>query len=84
MKKVLIIVAHPNLEQSVVNKLWMEKLAQYPEQYTIHNLYDVYPDEEIDYLAEQALVEAHDHIVFQFPLYWFSAPPLLKNGKIWY
>lgn len=81
MKKILIIVAYPNLSQSKVNKLWIEKLAKYPEQYTIHDLYEVYPSGEIDVEAEQRLVESHDHIVFQFPLYWFSAPPFLKKWQ---
>lgn len=81
MKKTLVIIAHPNLERSVVNKAWLEKLKSHPEQYTIHDLYEVYPDENIDVEAEQKLVEAHDHIVFQFPLFWFSSPPLLKKWQ---
>lgn len=37
------------------------------------------PDEKIDVQTEQKLVEDHDRIIFQFPFYWYSAPPLLKK-----
>ncbi|MGO4271355.1 NAD(P)H-dependent oxidoreductase, partial [Paenibacillus sp. TAF58] len=42
-------------------------------------LYKVYPDENIDAAREQQLIEAHDRIIFQYPLYWYSTPPLLKK-----
>ncbi|OAX50626.1 NAD(P)H-dependent oxidoreductase [Paenibacillus sp. AD87] len=77
--KTLVIVAHPNMETSVINKRWIEKLQQYPEKYTIHELYKVYPDGRIDVQQEQQLIESHDHLVLQFPFYWFSSPPLLKQ-----
>ncbi|MDQ1234680.1 putative NADPH-quinone reductase [Paenibacillus sp. SORGH_AS306] len=77
--KTLVIVTHPNMQDSVINKRWIQELEKYPDQFTIHELYKVYPDENINVEQEQALVEAHDHIVFQFPLYWFNCPPLLKK-----
>ena len=79
--KTLIIVTHPHIEDSLINKRWIEELEKYPEQYTIHQLYKVYPDEHIDVRKEQQLMEQYDHIVFQFPLYWFSMPPLLKKWQ---
>ncbi len=78
--KVLVIVAHPNLEQSRVNKTWMNRLAQ-EENITVHNLYAAYPDWNIDVEKEQALLLEHDRIVFQFPLYWYSTPALLKQWQ---
>lgn len=77
--KTLVIVVHPGMERSVINKRWVEELSRYPERYDIHQLYKVYPDEKIDVLAEQRLIEQYNKIVFQFPLYWFSSPPLLKK-----
>lgn len=77
--KTLVIIIHPDLEKSVVNKRWKEELRKYPDNYTLHDLYEVYPDEEIDIAREQRLIESHDNVVFQFPLYWFSSPPLLKK-----
>jgi len=76
--KTLVIVAHPKIGESQINRRWIAALKR-QEQYTLHELYEAYPDEKIDVAGEQALIEAHDHIVFQFPLYWFSSPPLLKK-----
>lgn len=77
--KTLIIVVHPNMGDSLINKRWVEELEKYPEKYTVHQLYQAYPDEKIDVEKEQELVESYDKIVFQFPFYWFSSPPLLKK-----
>lgn len=77
--KTLIIITHPHIEESVVNKRWIEELSKFPEKYTIHQLYEAYPDEEIDVVAEQQLIEKHDTIVFQFPYYWFNCPSFLKK-----
>lgn len=79
MAKTLVIVAHPTMDQSVINKRWVTELEKRPDQYTIHQLYDLYPDYKIDVEAEQKLMEQHDSIVFQFPVQWFSTPPLLKQ-----
>ncbi|MHA7944897.1 NAD(P)H-dependent oxidoreductase [Formosa sp. 3Alg 14/1] len=77
--KTLVIVTHPDLETSIVNKRWIGELNKYPDEFYIHQLYKIYPDEKIDVMAEQRLMESYDKIIFQFPLYWFSSPPLLKK-----
>jgi glutathione-regulated potassium-efflux system ancillary protein KefG len=45
----------------------------------LHNLYDAYPDWTIDVEFEQQQLKQHDLIVLQFPLQWYSVPPLLKK-----
>ncbi|MBD3907235.1 NAD(P)H-dependent oxidoreductase [Chryseobacterium sp. Ch-15] len=77
--KTLIIVIHPKMQESLINKRWVEELHKSPEKYTVHQLYKNYPDEIIDVKKEQELIEAYDKIIFQFPFYWFSSPPLLKK-----
>ncbi|MBW2962607.1 NAD(P)H-dependent oxidoreductase [Mesonia aestuariivivens] len=77
--KTLVILIHPDIENSVINKRWIEELEKYPDEFDIHQLYKVYPDEKINVLAEQRLMEKYNAIIFQFPLYWFSSPPLLKK-----
>lgn len=77
--KTFIVVIHPNIDDSVVNKRWVEELRKFPEKYVIHELHTTYANEKIDVLAEQALIEKYDKIVFQFPFYWFNCPPLLKK-----
>ncbi|MEC0226257.1 NAD(P)H-dependent oxidoreductase [Paenibacillus alba] len=77
--KTLVVVTHPNMETSIVNKRWVEELRKYPEKYTVHELYKAYPDGKIDVEKEQQLIEAHGNLVLQFPIYWWSSPPLLKK-----
>ncbi|KGN94640.1 NAD(P)H-dependent oxidoreductase [Porphyromonas crevioricanis] len=78
MKKTLIIVAHPSLrKKSVINSAWCNALSGH-ESITIRDLYAEYPDGKINIAKEQALVEAHERIIFQFPLWWYAAPALLK------
>lgn len=75
----LVILAHPNMAQSSLNKQVIDELNKQPEQFTIHNLYETYPDEQINIEAEQRLIEKHDSIILQFPIYWYSCPSLLKK-----
>jgi len=79
MSKTLIIVTHPDIEKSVVNKRWIEELEKHPDKYVIHDIHKTYPDEKIDIGKEQQLVESYDTIVFQFPFYWFNCPPFFKK-----
>ncbi|KRF04855.1 general stress protein [Paenibacillus sp. Soil766] len=76
--KTLVIITHPNIEQSTWNKAWLEALQEQGDV-TIHQLYKEYPDENIDVAKEQKLIEAHDRVIFQYPLYWYSTPSLLKK-----
>ena len=77
--KTLIIVTHPDMQNSIVNKRWIEELYKFPDQFHVHQLYEAYPDEKIDVSVEQKLIEQHDRIVFQFPYYWFNVPAMLKK-----
>lgn len=77
--KTLVILAHPDMESSRVNRRWKEELLQNPDDIALHELYTTYPDGKIDVSREQELLEMHDHMMLQFPLYWYSYPPLLKT-----
>ncbi|OZB99147.1 general stress protein [Paenibacillus sp. XY044] len=74
----LVIVAHPDLEQSRINRRLAEELER-RGNVTVHRLYETYPDEKIDIEREQALLLAHDRVVLQFPFFWYSSPSLLKK-----
>jgi glutathione-regulated potassium-efflux system ancillary protein KefG len=76
--KTLVIAAHPNIAESRINKAWLQELQKHAD-ITVHQLYDAYPDKVIDAAKEQALLEAHDRIILQFPLFWYSSPSLLKE-----
>ena len=77
--KTIIILAHPNIEQSYINKSWLEALSKTNPEIEIHDLYKKYPDWKIDVAAEQALLIGYDKIVFQYPFQWYNMPPLLKK-----
>lgn len=77
--KTLIIAAHSDITKSVVNKRWIMELEKYPEKYTVHELSSSYPNGKIDVEKEQRLVEEHGNLILQFPIYWFSGPPILKK-----
>ncbi len=78
-QKTLVIVAHPDLSRSKINAAWAAALAPHADRVTVHRLYEAYPDGKIDVAAEQALIRAHDRVIFQFPLFWFATPALLKQ-----
>ncbi|MBM7573385.1 NAD(P)H-dependent oxidoreductase [Aquibacillus albus] len=76
--RILVIVVHPTMEESAINKR-LKKAIVGKSNILVHDLYDTYPDENIDIKREQQLLEGHDRVVFQFPNYWYSYPPLLKK-----
>ena len=76
--KTLVLTAHPDLGKSRINRAWLDALAQ-ADTVTTRDLTAVGgPGMRFDIEAEQALLLANDRIVFQFPFYWYSAPPVLK------
>lgn len=81
-RKVLVLLAHPALERSRINRR-MLAAAQGLERVTVRDLYELYPDLDIDVRAEQAALLAHDAVVFQHPFYWYSVPPILKQWQDW-
>ena len=75
----LVIVAHPGIsESSRVNRRLVKQISEC-EGVTVHELYANYPDGKIDVEREQQLLLGHKRVVFQFPFWWYSAPPLLKH-----
>lgn len=77
--KTLILVDHPNYCQSVINKRWIEELEKYPEEFTIRILQDHIENSKFNIEEEQKIVEAHENLVLQFPIYWFSCPSNMKR-----
>jgi len=79
-KDVLVVLAHPNIKQSEVNKSIKSKLEML-DRVTVHDLYKQYENYNIDIGKEQELLLHHDYIILQFPMYWFSSPSLLKKWQ---
>lgn len=78
MHKILILLAHPKYEISVANKALIDAVFDLPFV-TINDLYEKYPHFNINVKREQKLMEEHDIIIWQHPIYWYAAPPLLKQ-----
>jgi len=78
MRKVLILFAHPRFEHSVVNQALVKAVKNNPAV-TFRDLYELYPDFDIDVKQEQELLLLYDVIIWQHPFYWYSCPPLLKQ-----
>jgi putative NADPH-quinone reductase len=77
--KTLVILAHPDLAGSQINAAWRSRLDEASVPVTIRDIYQLYPNGDINVAAEQALLESHERIFLQFPVYWYSAPSLLKK-----
>ncbi len=79
MARTLILFAHPALEKSRVHR---RLVGLVPDTgITFHDLYERYPDFEIDVDVEQKLLLDHDLIVLQHPFFWYSTPPLIKQWE---
>ncbi|MEM9326853.1 MAG: NAD(P)H-dependent oxidoreductase [Bacteroidota bacterium] len=77
--KILHLVFHPSLEASVVNRIWRDQLLSSGKITTSRDMYQECPHFDIDVVKEQEMLLNHDRIVIQFPLYWYSMTPLLKQ-----
>ena len=75
----LIILAHPNFEQSFANSTIIAILKNSDLELEIRNIHELYPDYKIDAKAEQDALLRHQTIVFQYPIYWYSMPAILKQ-----
>ncbi len=80
MSKILLLFAHPALEKSRVH-VTLLKHVQKINDITINDLYEHYPFFDIDVNREQQLLIAHDTLVFQHPLYWYSCPAIVKQWQ---
>jgi hypothetical protein len=72
--RVLILFAHPALEKSRVNRHLVRAVRDLPGV-TVHDLYEAYPEHDIDVAREQELLVEHDVVVFQRSS---------RNGRTWF
>lgn len=79
--KILHLVFHPNLQKSRVNQCWHKQLNESGKLSLSRDMYAECPKFEFDVSHEQELLLNHDRIVWQFPFYWYSTPPLLKKWQ---
>ncbi len=78
MARLIVYYAHPGHRFSHVNAE-MYRQARAVDGITVVDLYAEYPRHDIDIDREQKRLLEHDVIVFQFPLFWYSTPSLIKE-----
>lgn len=79
-RRILILFAHPAIRKSRVNRRLVEA-ARGVDGVTVNDLYEAYPDFDIDVPREQKLLTDHDVVVMQHPFYWYSTPSILKEWQ---
>lgn len=77
-RKLLLLFFHPRFEDSRVNVKLTEGV-KHLSGITFRDMYELYPDFNIDIEKEQALLLEHDIIVWHHPFYWYNCPPLMKQ-----
>lgn len=77
-RSILVLYVHPRTERSQANRR-LKRVAEGMDGVTVLDLYAEYPTYEIDVDREQERLGRYDAVVFQHPVYWYSAPALMKE-----
>ena len=78
--KTAVLVFHPHMEASRINaRLMREAKGHEDKGILVRDEYAALSSGQIDIPGEQAFVKGCDQLVWQFPMYWYSCPPLLKE-----
>lgn len=80
MARLILYYAHPAQHLSTVN-IAMKRAADAVEGITLIDLYAEYPRFDINVDREQQRLRDHDVVVFQFPMFWYSTPSLVKEWQ---
>jgi putative NADPH-quinone reductase len=80
LASLIVYYAHPGHKYSHVNAR-MAEVAGSLSGITFVDLYAEYPRHDIDIEREQARLLDHDVILFQFPMFWYSTPSLIKEWE---
>jgi glutathione-regulated potassium-efflux system ancillary protein KefF len=81
MARILVLVAHPQLEHSRVSRRMADAAraaASGGAAIEVRDLYARYPDYLIDTAAEQAALADVELLVWLHPIHWYGMPPLMK------
>ncbi|MGD8808016.1 MAG: NAD(P)H-dependent oxidoreductase [Gammaproteobacteria bacterium] len=80
MAKLIVYYAHPGHRFSQANEAMLRQ-ARAVSGITLVDLYSEYPRFDINIDREQQRLLEHDVILFQFPMFWYSTPSLLKEWQ---
>lgn len=77
MPKTLILIFHPDFSRSRANRALADTVSKLPNT-EVFDMQSAYPDNKINTDAEVERLLGADRIVFQFPIQWYAAPPILQ------
>ena len=80
MASLIVYYAHPGHKYSHVNR-FMARTAAAVKDITYVDLYRDYPRLDINVEIEQQRLLDHDVILFQFPMFWYSTPSIIKEWQ---
>ena len=80
LKKVVVLLAHPNIEKSQANKALVDAINDI-EEVAVYNLYEMPADDVFNMDAWSRIISHATAVIYQFPFYWMSAPSLLKQWQ---
>ena len=80
MARLIVYYAHPGHRHSRANKA-MAAEASSTEGISYVDLYAEYPRFDIDIDREQERLLAHDVVLLQFPVFWYSTPSIVKEWQ---
>lgn len=80
MSRLIVYYAHPGHRHSHVNRS-MADAARNVAGIDFVDLYADYPRLDINVDTEQQRLLDHDVILFQFPLFWYSTPSMIKEWQ---
>lgn len=78
--KTVVLLFHPDMQHSLVNKKLVEAADQ-KRSVTIRDMYALYRGQPIDVDEERRILVNADRVVLQFPLKWYDAPTLVQRWK---
>ena len=79
-RHVLILFAHPAPHKSRINRRLIAAVSGL-ENVTVTDLYEEYPNFDINVRREQEQLLTHEVIVFQHPFFWYSSPAIIKEWE---
>ena len=75
---ILVILAHPYPRRSRACAALLDAIRDLPAL-EVRSLYDLYPDFDVDRTAEQAALARARLVVWLHPVFWYTAPALMKH-----
>ena len=80
LKKVVILLAHPNMKESQANKALTDAVKDMDEV-AVYNLYELHNESTFNVDEWSKIISYAAAVIYQFPFYWMSAPSLLKKWQ---